>query len=99
MTIEEISYKQTKDTIKQAFKLLENNQRKQRKLMKEGDYTQKSQAQSLHHINRYDLRHHYIAYHQFRKNKSTYSKILTSVKEGTIVDQTYIDTLLSKYAK
>jgi hypothetical protein len=99
MTTEEISYKQTKDTIKKAFKLLESNQRHQRKMMKEGDYTQKSQAQSTHYMNRYDLRHHYIAYHQFRKSKSTYSKILADVKEGTVVDQNYIDKLLSKYAK
>lgn len=98
MTTEEVSYKTTKDSIKLAFKKLEVAQREQRRLMKEGDYQQKSQAQSHHIVNRYELRHYYIAYHQFRKANSTYSKYLADVKEGTIIDQDYIDRIITKNA-
>jgi len=53
-----------------------------------------SLATSTHAVNRYDLKHHYIAYHQFRRANSSYCK---SIPECTF-DQKLVDKIIAKYA-
>jgi hypothetical protein len=93
-TPEQKQYKATKDAFKSSIKKLEDDQRNHKAGRKGED---KSQAQRYHALNRYALRHHYIAYSQFRRENSTYSKTLPQVKPGTEIDTRLISRLITSY--
>lgn len=97
-TAAEISYKAIKDAMKSAIKELEVKQVEANKGRKSTERSTQSLSQSEHSGNRYELRHNYIAYHQFRTENSEYKKQLSPTKDSTVVDQKFIDKIKAKYA-
>lgn len=95
------AYKAAKESFKSTIKALEQEQRNVKVQRKETlpvgitRFMNTSQAQTTHHLNRYDLKHHYIAYHQFRSSNSSYNKKLSIVHP---VNEQLIDKIIKQHA-